>query len=86
MYDDISLGRLATVVAFFNIATDIGYWRNCWYEEISPNVYKYAPANMCTAPSPSGQSQDIVVRCGAYDARPAGPVSAYFKEFRETDD
>ena len=86
MYDDISLGRLATVGAFFNIATDIGYWRNCWYGKDERGVYVYSPANMCTAPS--GDTRDIVVRRGAYDARPAGPVSAYFKEFvkRTTDD
>ncbi len=82
MYDDISLGRLVTVGAFLNIATDIGYAKECWFEKDGT----YAPANMCAVPG--GQTRDIIVRRGVYDAAPAGQTSPYFKEYvkRPSDD
>ncbi len=75
MYDDISLGRLVTVGAFLNIATDIGYTKKCWFNSDGT----YAPALMCAVPG--GQTTDIIVRRGAYDAAPAGQTSPYIKEY-----
>lgn len=75
MYDDISLGRLVTVGAFLNIATDIGYTKECWFNSDDT----YAPALMCAVPG--GQTTDIIVRRGAYDAAPAGQTSPYIKEY-----
>lgn len=82
MYDDISLGELVTVGAFLNMATDIGYWDGCWFDEND----NYSPANMCT--NSVGQTVDIIVRRGAYDAASAGLTSPYFTQHvkRSTDD
>ena len=69
MYDDMSLGRLVRVGAFPDIATDIGYWKECWYrKDDSSGSYEYKPANICTYPYRS--TSDIIVRRGAYDAGP----------------
>ncbi len=82
MYDDISLGRLVTAGAFLNIATDIGYTKECWFNRDGT----YAPALMCAVPG--GQTSDIIVRRGAYDAPPAGQTSSYIKKYvtRTSDD
>ncbi len=69
MYDDMSLGRLVRVGAFPDIATDIGYWKECWYrKDDSTGRYEYKPANICTYPYRA--TSDIIVRRGAYDAGP----------------
>ena len=68
MFDDMRLAPIKDFLVFANISTEIGYFRQCWYN--AANVWDDA-ANMCAVSydeSANPVATDIIVRRGAYDS------------------
>ncbi|MDE2902395.1 MAG: hypothetical protein OXP73_05135 [Chloroflexota bacterium] len=78
MYDDIdpNIAHVVASGAFFEIADDIGYWRDCWFNEVTSQAgrtsYVYQPPRMCASSIRINDktTTDIMVRRGAYDHSP----------------